>query len=80
MPGDLLEDIALVDFHGVGDLGPGGLGAGRVQNLDNPFCDGHLPRGLDGGQGTVQVVISTVALAAQIIQLPAGHLDRRLTP
>jgi hypothetical protein len=43
VPGDVVEDVALVHAHGVGDLGARRFGAGGVEGSDDPFGDLHLP-------------------------------------
>jgi hypothetical protein len=42
MPGHVLQDVALIDFHGVGDLGAGWFLGGVGGRADDPF--GYLYR------------------------------------
>src|SRR5262245_5582367 len=74
VPGDIVEDIALVDLHGIGDLGADRLQRGRVQGLNDGFRSPNVSRSQRLYDKPMLVVISRIALTPKMVEAVAGQL------
>jgi hypothetical protein len=64
MPGHVAEDIAFVDFHGVGDLRADGIDGGRVECLDDLLGGLYVLGRRNLSDGAAVVVVGSVTFAA----------------
>jgi hypothetical protein len=75
MPGNIFEHIAFVNLHRIGDLAPGWFSC-RTSN-----CVDYASNQLDvairerSGKRTLQIVIRSIAFAANILQPMSGDLS-----
>jgi hypothetical protein len=70
MPGHVLEHVAFVYLHGIGDLGAYWIDCCRIERLNDLLGLLHIPERSRLSDGEAVVVVSSVAFAAQLAQLP----------
>ena len=67
MPGHVLENVAFVDLHGVGDLSADRLDSRRVQRLDDLFRASDMGSSDCLAYENVRVVIRAIPFAPESV-------------
>lgn len=71
IPGYVLEYVAFVDLHGVGDLSADRFESGGIERLDDFFSELHALGRVRLNDGAAVIVVGPVVLATQETQVPA---------